>query len=103
MPPTAGFIGKFYLFNASLGAGQVAVALVAALSTVVSVYYYLRGPYLMFSGTPRPGVAIVSAPGVRFTILVAAAAVLLLGILPGPLTDAVRTTATPQVEDHREP
>ncbi|MBI3975095.1 MAG: NADH-quinone oxidoreductase subunit N [Armatimonadetes bacterium] len=93
MPPTAGFIGKFYLFNAALGAGQVAVALVAALTTVVSVYYYLRVPYLMFTGAPQPGVTIVSAPGVRFAIIAAAAAVLLLGILPGPLTDAVRPLA----------
>lgn len=94
MPPTAGFIGKFYLFNAALGAGQLAVALVAAFSTVVSVYYYLRVPYLMFTGAPQPGVTIVSAPGVRFAIIMAAVAVLLLGILPGPLTDAVRPLAT---------
>ncbi|MGH7753072.1 MAG: NADH-quinone oxidoreductase subunit N [Gemmatimonadales bacterium] len=102
MPPTAGFIGKVYLFSASLGAEQVAVALVAALSTVVSVYYYLRVPYRMFSGAPRPGVAVVAAPGVRFTIGAAAAAVLLLGILPGPLTDAVRTPAL-RGEEQREP
>jgi NADH-quinone oxidoreductase subunit N len=90
LPPTAGFIGKLYLFNAALGAGQTAVALVAALTTVVSVYYYLRVPYLMFTGVPQPGVTIVTAPGVRFAIIAAAVAVLLLGILPGPLTDAVR-------------
>jgi NADH-quinone oxidoreductase subunit N len=90
MPPTAGFIGKFYLFNAALGAGQVTVALVAAFTTVVSVYYYLRVPYLMFSGAPRPGISIVPAPGVRFTIIIAAVIVILLGILPGPLTEAVQ-------------
>jgi len=101
MPPTAGFIGKLYLFNASLGAGQVAVALVAALSTVVSVYYYLRVPFRMFSGAPRPGIAVVAAPGVRFTIGAAAAAVMFLGILPGPLTDAVRATAL-QGKEQRE-
>ncbi len=93
MPPTAGFIGKLYLFNAALGAGQLAVALVAALSTVVSVYYYLRVPYLMFTGAPQPGINIVTAPAVRFTIVVAAVAVLLLGIAPGPLTEVVRPLA----------
>lgn len=93
MPPTAGFIGKFYLFNAALGAGQVAVALVAALTTVVSVYYYLRVPFLMFTEAPQPGVSIVAAPAVRFTIIAAAVAVLLIGIFPGPLTDAVRPVA----------
>ncbi len=90
LPPTAGFIGKFYLFNAALGAGQPAVALVAALTTVVSVYYYLRVPYLMFTGKDQAGINVVRAPGVRFTIVTAAVVVILLGVLPGPLTDAVQ-------------
>ncbi len=90
LPPTAGFIGKFYLFNAALGAGQPAVALVGALTTVVSVYYYLRVPYLMFTGREAGGVRIVRAPGVRFAVIAAVLAVLLLGVLPGPLTDAVQ-------------
>jgi len=93
LPPTAGFIGKFYLFNAALGAGQVAVALVAALTTVVSVYYYLRVPYLMFTGKDQAGVRVLPAPGVRFAIITAAVVVILLGVLPGPLTDAVQPLA----------
>jgi len=93
LPPTAGFIGKFYLFNAALSAGQPAVALVAALTTVVSVYYYLRVPYLMFTGKDQVGVRVLPAPGVRFAIITAAVVVILLGVLPGPLTDAVQPLA----------
>jgi NADH-quinone oxidoreductase subunit N len=93
LPPTAGFIGKLYLFNAALGAGQLAVALVAALTTVVSVYYYLRVPYLMFTGRQPGEVQVLRAPGVRFAIVVAGFVVILLGVLPGPLTDAVQPLA----------
>ncbi len=93
LPPTAGFIGKFYLFNAALSAGQPAVALIAALTSVVSVYYYLRVPYLMFTGRERPGMHVLRAPGVRFAIILAAVVVILLGVLPGPLTDAVQPLA----------
>jgi NADH-quinone oxidoreductase subunit N len=93
LPPTAGFIGKLYLFNAALGAGQTAVALVAALTSVVSVYYYLRVPYLMFSGPAQPGVQVLGAPAVRFAIITAAAVVLLLGVLPRALTEAVQPLA----------
>lgn len=92
LPPTAGFIGKFYLFNAALGAGQPAVAIVAALTTVVSVYYYLRVAYVMFVGAGSR-VLLLRAPGVRFAVIAAALAVLLLGILPGPLTEAVQPLA----------
>ncbi|MDR7426230.1 MAG: NADH-quinone oxidoreductase subunit N [Armatimonadota bacterium] len=89
LPPTAGFIGKFYLFSAALAAGQPAVALVGALTSVVSVYYYLRVPYIMFVGREVEGVEVVPAPGVRAVVVTAAAAVILLGVLPGALTQAV--------------
>ncbi len=89
LPPTAGFIGKFYLFSAALGAGQPAVALVGVLTSVVSVYYYLRVPYLMFAGREVGGLTIARAPGVRFVLITAAVAVILLGVLPGAVTQAV--------------
>jgi len=93
LPPTGGFVGKLYLFNAALGAGQTAVALVAALTTVVSVYYYLRIPYLMFVGGRASPLALLRAPAVRLAIIAAVVIVLLLGIFPGPLTEAVQPLA----------
>ena len=89
LPPTGGFIGKFYLFSAALGAGQPALALVGVLTSVVSVYYYLRVPYLMFAGRDVGGMEVVRAPGVRAVLVTAVAAVILLGVLPGALTQAV--------------
>src|SRR5207249_197618 len=41
VPPTAGFAGKFYLFSAAVEAGQVGLAVIGVLNSLVSVYYYL--------------------------------------------------------------
>ncbi|MDQ7827925.1 MAG: NADH-quinone oxidoreductase subunit N [Armatimonadota bacterium] len=92
-PPTAGFIGKLYLFQASLQAGQVWLVLVGALTTVVSAYYYLRVPYVMFLDSPAGGVTVAAARGTTAVVLAAAAAVLLLGVFPGSLVESVRPLA----------
>ncbi|MER3522755.1 MAG: NADH-quinone oxidoreductase subunit N [Ignavibacteria bacterium] len=42
LPPTAGFIGKLYLFAALLNSGWVWLAVVGAINSVISLYYYVR-------------------------------------------------------------
>jgi len=42
IPPTAGFIGKFFIFSAAVRGGEVTLAVIGILTAVVSVYYYLR-------------------------------------------------------------
>lgn len=56
LPPFAGFIGKFYLFSAVLKQGGqfVVLALVAALNSVISLYYYAKIVKVMFLDTPNP-------------------------------------------------
>ena len=48
LPPTAGFIGKLYLFIALVDAKMITVAIIALLNTVVSLYYYIRVLKAMF-------------------------------------------------------
>jgi NADH-quinone oxidoreductase subunit N len=52
LPPTAGFVGKLYLFAALLNQQWVWLAVVAAVNTVVSLYYYARVIRNMFLRTP---------------------------------------------------
>jgi len=54
VPPTAGFFGKFALFNAAVKEGHIGLVLVAVANTVVSVYYYLRVIMLLYLGRPSP-------------------------------------------------
>ncbi|MBX3048605.1 MAG: NADH-quinone oxidoreductase subunit N [Anaerolineales bacterium] len=55
VPPTLGFAGKFYLFRTVLEAGQVGLALVGVLTSLISAYYYLRLVVVMYMqpGTPK--------------------------------------------------
>jgi NADH-quinone oxidoreductase subunit N len=86
IPPTIGFIGKFYLFSAAVEAGQVSLAIVGAISAAFGVYYYLRPMLYMYMRDGHPEVED------RFgwaavTIGLCAAAILLVGVVPGPLLD----------------
>src|SRR3954466_3634361 len=48
LPPTAGFIAKFYIFKTAVDTGYVGIALVGILTSIVSVYYYLRVVYFLY-------------------------------------------------------
>ncbi|MCG8589287.1 MAG: NADH-quinone oxidoreductase subunit N [Proteobacteria bacterium] len=52
IPGTAGFMAKFYLFSAAVKADLVVLAIVGVLTSVVSVYYYLRLPVAMYMAEP---------------------------------------------------
>jgi len=53
IPPLAGFMGKFYIFSAAINAGYVGLAIIAALNSLVSLYYYLRILVVMYFGEKR--------------------------------------------------
>jgi NADH-quinone oxidoreductase subunit N len=88
IPPLAGFFAKIYVFLAAIDAGLYTLAVIGVLASVVGAYYYLRIVKLMYFDEPagqQP--TAVREAGVRFALGVNAAAVLGLGLLPGPLLD----------------
>ncbi|MCC7180848.1 MAG: NADH-quinone oxidoreductase subunit N [Acidobacteria bacterium] len=87
-PPTAGFIGKWYVFSAAVGAGYYGLATIGVLSSVVSVFFYLRIVVMMYMSErdARPVPAPVT--GLAMAGLVASlAGVLYLGVLPARVID----------------
>jgi NADH-quinone oxidoreductase subunit N len=87
-PPTAGFIAKWYIFSAAVSAGYYWLAIIGVLSSVVSVFFYLRVVVMMYMSErdARPVPPAVS--GAAMAGLVATVAgVLYLGILPSKLID----------------
>ena len=60
-PPTAGFIGKWYLFSAAVSAGDYGLAIIGVLTSVVSVFFYLRVVVMMYM-SDEPSTAPVTAP-----------------------------------------
>jgi NADH-quinone oxidoreductase subunit N len=96
LPPTAGFIGKLYLFAALINHGWVWLAIVGALNSVVALYYYARVLRNMFL---RPGV-VEQAPALSFdrvqmvTTLVLLVPTLLLGIYFTPLVHLAQASVS---------
>lgn len=83
VPPTAGFMGKFYLFRAVIDANLIWLAIVGVVTSLISAYYYLRVVIVMYmrSGDPQ----VHSESWLDATIWVTAVGTILLGLLPGPL------------------
>ena len=85
IPPTAGFIGKFYLFAGLIESGNpwlVRLAILAVVMSVVSLYYYIRfirAMYIEGETEPQP---VTLAPSLRFALVAAAVLVLYLGVFP---------------------
>jgi len=83
IPPTAGFIGKFYLFRAVVHADLIWLAIVGVITTLISAYYYLRIIVIMYM---RPGdPEIHSESWLDTTVMLTGVLCVVLGILPGPL------------------
>ncbi|HTG80793.1 MAG TPA: NADH-quinone oxidoreductase subunit N, partial [Geobacteraceae bacterium] len=90
IPPTAGFVGKFFIFAAAVKGGEVALAVIGILSAVASVYYYLRVVVNLYMQPAEQVVAISRGTLPELVALATATAVILIvGIFPGPLMDLV--------------
>jgi NADH-quinone oxidoreductase subunit N len=97
LPPTAGFIGKWYIFSAAVSAGYYWLAIIGVLTSVVSVFFYLRVVVMMYmadreAGMPGP----VAVPRLGMAALtVAIVAIVYLGVLPTRILDfAAESIAT---------
>src|SRR3989304_8017723 len=83
VPPTAGFMAKFYIFRAAIDAGLIGLALVGALTSLISAYYYLRVLVVMYMRPGEPEVR--SETWLNAAITVAGLGPVILRVLPGPL------------------
>jgi len=84
LPPSAGFFAKFYLFRAAMESPQLYwLVVIGVLSSVISIYYYLRIVVAMYFRDPLRPLEPTDAASTRAALVLTAFAVLLLGILPG--------------------
>lgn len=90
LPPTAGFVGKLYLFIALVDANMITVAIIALLNTVVSLYYYIRVLKAMFLVRSEKTVEIHLTPLNYIVIFLLAAPVLILGVYFTPLVNIAK-------------
>ena len=87
IPPTAGFIDKWYIFGAAIQEGHYWLAIIGVLTSVVSVFFYLRIVVMMYMTEGpemvRPRVPAAAMAGLALAVI----AVLYLGILPTRVLD----------------
>src|SRR5258707_2300935 len=82
IPPTAGFMGKFWLFSAAIDSHYYGLAIIGVLNSAISLYYYVRIVVFMYlkkdtpGSQPLAGPALTLAPGVRVL------ATLVIGVYP---------------------
>jgi NADH-quinone oxidoreductase subunit N len=88
IPPTMGFMGKWQIFYAALQGGQLTLAVVLALTSVMAVYYYLRIVWYMCFEEPTEGApeAPVARQGAWASVLLSAFCTILFGVAPGLLS-----------------
>ncbi len=82
-PPTAGFVGKFYIFRSAVESGQIWLVIIGAINTAISAFYYLRVVVAMYMREPEAELEFQPYPRLLIVALtLAAIGVVLIGILP---------------------
>ncbi|MFM9968327.1 MAG: NADH-quinone oxidoreductase subunit NuoN [Burkholderiales bacterium] len=85
VPPTVGFYGKFSVLSAVVQTGQIWLAVVAVIFSLIGAFYYLRIVKLMYFDEPRGEFALAPRMDMGVLLSLNGAGVLILGLFPGPL------------------
>mgnify|MGYP001091460765 CR=1 FL=1 len=91
IPPTAGFTGKFLIFTAAIGSGDLPLAVVGILTAAVSAYYYLRVVAVLFMHEPQEADFPHTSVAVGGVLVAVSACILFLGLFPSPLLALFRS------------
>lgn len=87
IPPTAGFVGKFYIFMALIQKGFISLAVIAVIMSSVSAYFYIRIVMLMYMKDPIHEFDMAQTPATRLVLAIAVFGTIIIGILPAWFID----------------
>jgi NADH-quinone oxidoreductase subunit N len=93
IPPTAGFMGKFWLFSAAIEGGYYWLAVIGVLNSAISLYYYLRVVVFMWFKNETGGSPVVISPSMAVLLAITIAATIAIGVYPRPLFDLADLSA----------
>jgi NADH-quinone oxidoreductase subunit N len=85
IPPTAGFVGKLYIFQAAIGAELYGLAVLGILTSALGAYYYLRVVLYMYFRPAEGEEETLSSPSLTLALGAAIAVVVVLGIIAEPI------------------
>jgi NADH:ubiquinone oxidoreductase subunit 2 (subunit N) len=90
IPPTGGFTGKFFLFVTAFKAGYLAIVIIAAVNTVLSIFYYLNLVRVSYSREPEELRPLTLAFHEKVLCCVFNIVIIYLGLMPFGLIDLFR-------------
>jgi len=95
IPPTAGFIGKYFIFLSLIATGHYYLAVLGVVYSVVALYYYFRIVVVMFMKKPLSEVPYATSWGLRVALGITVVLTLLIGIYPQPMITVAREAVRP--------
>lgn len=87
IPPTAGFIGKLYIFMSAINAGYTWLVVVAVIFSAISAYFYLRIIMYMYMREPKTDVSLTTSFSNGVALALTAVVVLVVGVFPTALVE----------------
>jgi NADH-quinone oxidoreductase subunit N len=94
IPPSIGFLGKFYIFAAAVRSGLYWLAVAGVLNAVVSLFYYARIVVYMFMRKQERDVSDVRSFALNLALGASAVATVVLGIFPQTILDIIVRSAS---------
>ncbi len=93
IPPLAGFVGKYYLFSAAIEQGYIWLVVVAVLTSVISLYYYLGVVRQMYFQASAEESSVSTGAMLKIALIICVVGVLLFGIYPNIFLDLANQAA----------
>ncbi len=92
IPPTAGFLGKYYIFLALIQTHHFTLAVIATLYVAVAIYYYFKVVRSMFTREETEKAPMATTVGLRLALAVSGLMTLAIGIYPEPFLQFAKAT-----------
>ena len=93
IPPTAGFMGKVWVFGAAIDQGFIWLAVIGVVNSAISLYYYYRIIVFMWLKEETLGSDIEMSPGIATVLGIAVVGSIFFGIFPDMLFDYAQTAS----------
>ena len=94
VPFTAGFLGKFYIFNAAIAHEQTTLIVVGIITVACGFYYYFKVVRAMYWEAPATDVPVPLSALSRTAMMAMIAGIIFLGVYPQPVLNALRPASS---------
>jgi NADH-quinone oxidoreductase subunit N len=92
IPPTAGFVGKLFIFRAAIDAGFVWLAVIGVATSAIAAYYYFMVIKAMYMDEPTGAVPLSSSRPLAVGLAIMVVATILLGLFPNLVLQVTEAT-----------